>query len=173
MCWNLYTKSVPHGKYLYIFPSNGVSRKWITPLSIKTKKRQWEATTFKAAQLLHQFVFCRYYYYYCQMAIRRSNLYSISWCYTVPEDETMDWVDLVTCADGQKRAGKIACQACSPHEWGTGSMEKAFYQDLLRGSRPLAFVLHVPGRWEHVDSRESQEEAPRGEMGIKIKSHWR
>lgn len=74
-----------------IFPMNGISHKWITPLSIKAKKSEGEDKTVKDTQ----FVYCKFYYDYCQMAIRRLNLHSIFWFFNAPEDKRL-WIGLLS-----------------------------------------------------------------------------
>lgn len=107
---------------IHIFPLNGVSHKWIVHFEYKDKAKGMRRPNLQPPSLLHQFVSCRFYYYYCQMAIRRSNLHAISWFCNVPEDKRlMDGAVFMTYADRQE----IAAQSKTPwkaHSQGWQSM---------------------------------------------------
>lgn len=135
------------------------------PFEYKDKEKGMRRQSLQPPSLLHQFVSCRfYYYYYCQVAIRRSNLHSISWVYNVPKDKRfMDWAVFMTYADWQEIAAesKIPWKADSQGWQSRWHKEKLSYWGWLRISWPPAFILHRSGGWEYmVDFRESQEEAP-------------
>lgn len=93
--------------------------------------------------LWHPFVCCVFYYYYCQEAIRRSNLHCISWLYNVPEDKRL-WIGLLswTYADWQGRAEKIR-EKLTPNTDEVCEIWKRYFIKLCWGAHDLQLLFYT------------------------------
>lgn len=143
LCWNLYTKSAPHGKYLYL------SFEWCFPCTNRSFEHKDKEKAMRrhnlqgCPALLHQFVFCRFYYYYCQMAIKKSNLYSMSWCYTVPEDKRLRIGLILRPVLMDRKEQRKSHVKLAPHPSEGWEVRKRHFTKICWGTHDLQPTLHT------------------------------